>query len=408
VFPPRRGITVRIAALGHELADRHEVRHLTLVAGRPQRRRAVSAHTVSTSHAEFRRVHPLGSLSLDASRRFWHGAPLLGGLGMRLSNPAALAPLFRWADVVVVEYPWQFGVCRRLAPAGTPCVYSSVNVETDKFRSWAEAVDVSPAVASPWLRYVQQAERRAVARADLVTTVSELDRETFIDRFSADPARTIVVPNGVDSSRFRPVTPEQRAEAKRALGLPNRPVVLFQGADMPANQAGLRWVRRLAAADERFTFLVVGGVAPQERSEQLVAVGQVPDMRPYLAAADFGVCPIAHGGGTKLKLLECMAAGLPTVAFAEAVRGTVARAGEHVLVVDHEERLVLDALGSLAAAPRFAQTIAVAARALAEQRYDWTGIAAGLERALLSLTRPTTPAPMATPADAPAVQSVPG
>ena len=408
VFPPRRGITVRVAALGRELARRHDVRHLTLAGGAPRRGRSIDTLTVGPSQSELRRVHPLGALAISASSRFWHGAPLLAGLGMRLSNAARLAPLFRWADVVVVEYPWQFKLCRSLAPPGTPCVYSSVNVETDKFRSWAEAVDVSPAVAAPWLRYIERAERHAVAHADLVTTVSDLDREVFIDRFSADPARTIVVPNGVDIGHFRPAPPGQRAAAKRDLGLPDRPVVLFQAADMPANRAALQWVRRLARVDGRFTFLVVGSVAAPERSECLVAVGRVPDMRPYLAASDFGVCPVAHGGGTKLKLLECMAAGLPTVAFPEAVRGTVANTGEHLLVVDKNEHEVLEALGSLAADPGLARRLADAARELAEQRYDWTGIAAGLEQALLGLTPPTRTPPTARSSGAPAVRPAPG
>jgi glycosyltransferase involved in cell wall biosynthesis len=369
----------------------------------------MTAVVVTPAQVELRREHPVSAPVMYASSRFWHRAPLLAGLGMRTSDLAAVAPLFRWADIVMVECPWQFETCRRLAPAGTPLVYSSANVETDKFVSWAEAVDVSPAVAAPWLRYVKRAERNAVARADLITTVSELDRRAFVDRFSADPARTVVVPNGVDTCHFRPASPEQRAAAKRELGLPpERPVVVFQGADMPANRAGLEWVRRLAGGDQRFMFLVVGGVAAPERAERLVAVGSVPDMRPYLAAADLGICPIAHGGGTKLKLLECMAAGLPTVAFAEGIRGTVVRPGEEVLAVAQDESQILNALGSLAADPRLARSLSDAARELAERRYDWTAIAAGLEGALLGLTRPTTSPPRAAPADVPAVRSGPG
>ena len=180
---------------------------------------------------------------------------------MRAAGPAAVAPHFRWADVVVVNYPWQFRLSRALTPPGTPCVYAAANVETDKFRSWAEAVRVSAGRAAPWLRYIGLAERHAVAHADLVTTVSELDRNEFVDRFRADPASTIVVPNGVDTRHFRPARPEERAAARRQLGLPDRPIVLFQVSDMPANRAGLEWVRRLAAADGRFTYLVAGGVA---------------------------------------------------------------------------------------------------------------------------------------------------
>ena len=341
---------------------------------------------LADSQRELRRFHPLTSLILLTGGGFWHGAPLLAASAMRASNLAALIPIFRWARVVLVEYPWQFETCRRLTPPGTPCVYSSVNVETDKFRSWAEAVGVSRAVAAPWLHYVRRAERNAVARADLVTTVSQHDREQFIDRFSADPARTVVVPNGVDTGHVRPVSAEQRAAARRELGLPDGPVVLFQGADMPANRAGLKWVRRLAASDGRFTFLVAGSVAAPERAGRFVAAGSVPDMRPYLAAADFALCPIAHGGGTKLKLFECMAAGLPTVVFAEAIRGTVARPDEHVLTAGEDEREILAALASLADNPELAADVGTAARELAERSYDWTGIAAGLERALVELT----------------------
>ncbi|HEV7845437.1 MAG TPA: glycosyltransferase family 4 protein [Thermoleophilaceae bacterium] len=377
---------MRVAALGRELSRRHEVRHLTFVAGPCRRGRSLFRVPVTDSQSEYRRAHPLSWLALGASSRCWHGAPLLSGLGMQVSGATAIAPLFRWADLVMVEYPWQFRVSRRITPPATPCVYSSVNVETDKFRSWAEAIEVAPAVVAPWLLYIERAERHAIARADLVTTVSELDRETYIARFGADPDRTVVVPNGVDTKHFRPASPERRAAAKRELGLSDRPVVLFQAADMPANRAGLGWIRRLAAANERFTFLVAGSVAAPERAGGLVAVGRVPDMRPYLDAADIGICPIAHGGGTKLKLLECMAAGLPNVAFAEAIRGTAVRPGEHVLVVDHDARELLDALDALTNDPRRAASMGNAGRALVERSYDWAGIAAGLERALVALT----------------------
>jgi glycosyltransferase involved in cell wall biosynthesis len=387
VFPARRGMTVRIAALGRELSRRHQVRHLTLSADPPRRRRGLTRRAVSSSQLELQRIHPLASLVMRASARSWHEAPVLGGLGMRAAEPAALAEQFRWADVVLVEFPWQFRLSRALTPRDTPCVYSSLNIETDKFRSWAEAVNVAPARAAPWLRYIHRAERNAVANADLVTTVSELDRDGFVARFGADPGRTVVVPNGVDTRRFRPATTEQRAAARRELELPERPVVLFQGANMPANFAGLEWVRRLAAADGRFTYLVAGGVAAPERSDRLIVAGPVPDMRPYLAAADLGVCPIAHGGGTKLKLLECMAAGLPTVAFAEGIRGTIARHGEHVLVVPPDETQLLEALGSLADDPLAGGRLGSAARELAERSYDWSVIGGALEEALVGLAR---------------------
>lgn len=80
-----------------------------------------------------------------------------------------------------------------------------------------------------------------------------------------------------------------------------------------------------------------------------------------------------------------MAAGLPTVAFAEAIRGTDARPGEHVLLADKEERELSNALGSLAADRQRATGVADAARELVERRYDWAAIAADLEQTLAGL-----------------------
>ena len=55
--------------------------------------------------------------------------------------------------------------------------------------------------------------------------------------------------------------------------------------------------------------------------DAVVATGLLDDFGVALAAADFALCPIEFGGGTKIKLLEGLAAGLPTVAFAEALHG---------------------------------------------------------------------------------------
>src|SRR5207244_1809158 len=113
------------------------------------------------------------------------------------------------------------------------------------------------------------------------------------------------------------------------------PTVLFAGSGIPPNRPGLTWLRRLAAAERRFTFLAIGNVAGKPRVDgNLIIAGFVPDTRPYLAAADFSLVPVEHGGGTKIKLLEALAAGLPTVAFPEAVEGLAVRDREHVLLAE--------------------------------------------------------------------------
>jgi glycosyltransferase involved in cell wall biosynthesis len=145
-----------------------------------------------------------------------------------------------------------------------------------------------------------------------VLTVSEPDRREFIRRYGVDPARVVEIPNGSDTQRYRPATREAREAAKRRLGLPDKPTVLYAGSEIPPNRRGLDWVCRLSERTDRFTFLVIGSVArTRSLGRNVVAESYVEDIAPYLEAADMAICPIEHGGGTKIKLLESLAATSP-------------------------------------------------------------------------------------------------
>ena len=69
-----------------------------------------------------------------------------------------------------------------------------------------------------------------------------------------------------------------------------------------------------------FTFLVVDALFSDPRAEgDLIATGCINDYRPSQQTADPAICPIQYGGRTKIKLMETLAAGLPTVTFAESI-----------------------------------------------------------------------------------------
>jgi glycosyltransferase involved in cell wall biosynthesis len=302
-----------------------------------------------------------------------------------------LDQLLDWADVVLVEFPWQFEHCRRRRPPSTSLVLAAHNVEYLKFQSWARAAGARPTL-SPWIEYVRRAEARAVAECDLVVAVSAADRDTFCELYNCDPARVAVVPNGADTEAYVPVDDEQRREAKRRLGLADKPAVVFAGADVAPNRAGLRHVRAVAALTDRFTFLVVGSVAPAGRNGNLVSTGFVDDLTLHLQAADLALCPIEHGGGTKIKLLESLSAGLPTVVFEDALRGLKARDREEVLVAEKSPQAILAALEELADERALARRLSVAGRRLVVDRYSWGQSAATLDEALQALLARRPPA----------------
>jgi glycosyltransferase involved in cell wall biosynthesis len=50
-------------------------------------------------------------------------------------------------------------------------------------------------------------------------------------------------------------------------------------------------------------------------------IGEVPDVRPYLMAADFGIAPLQIARGVQNKILECLSCGLPVIASTKAAIG---------------------------------------------------------------------------------------
>jgi len=72
---------------------------------------------------------------------------------------------------------------------------------------------------------------RSVLRADVVISVSENTARDIVDIFGLDRARIQVVPHGI-SPKFRPMSAEERAEARARLGLPER-FILFVGTIEP-------------------------------------------------------------------------------------------------------------------------------------------------------------------------------
>jgi len=62
-----------------------------------------------------------------------------------------------------------------------------------------------------------------------------------------------------------------------------------------------------------------------------------PDLSGFYERADVAAVPLSEGGGTRIKILEAMASGLPVVATALAVEGLDLAEGEEVLLAESDE-----------------------------------------------------------------------
>lgn len=122
--------------------------------------------------------------------------------------------------------------------------------------------------------------------------------------------------------------------------------------------------------------LYIVGQKPHARIEKLRArrgieiTGWVQDVRPFLYGADVYVAPLRMGSGTRLKILEAMAAGRAVVATPTAVSGMSSGVREAALITDTPAEMA-NAIIALLQNPNRREELGEHARRYVKQHYDW-------------------------------------
>lgn len=207
------------------------------------------------------------------------------------------------------------------------------------------------------------AEERVQWRAaDLCVAVSELD-EQAMRRGGA--RHVIVVPNGTDAVPRQPIP-------RRSPGEPLR--LVFVGAPYLPNLLGVEWLitHVLPAVRARIPVaLDVVGLLPDQvpRAAGVTVHGRVPSVAPFYGAAHVAVIPIFEGSGSRLKIVEAMARGVPTLSTTLGAAGLGLTPGTHYRAADDHASFTaaLVELGEeLAERPDRLQPMLTSARAAAE------------------------------------------
>jgi glycosyltransferase involved in cell wall biosynthesis len=139
-------------------------------------------------------------------------------------------------------------------------------------------------------------------------------------------------------------------------------------------------------AEPRTSVVIAGREPPTDLKTMMTAykdvllVGTVPDMRPYLASAAVYIVPLRIGGGTRLKILEAMAMGRPVVSTSVGCEGLAVAPGCDLLVADQPEAFA-QAVLRLFRDPALADQVGRAGHDLVKKEYGWEQIANGLDAA---------------------------
>jgi glycosyltransferase involved in cell wall biosynthesis len=191
--------------------------------------------------------------------------------------------------------------------------------------------------------------------------------------------RVHAIPNGVDTRHHVPVDDAERRRARRALGLPPVPTVVYAGRLAPEKGVDIL-VDAWADARRRGSLatLALVGDGPERAALERRArdhgilgavrfAGSAEDVAPWLRAADAFVLP-SRTEGLSLALLEAMATGLPVIAT--DVGGTPAAAGGTAVLVPPADPATLGAaLSALLEEPGRAAALGAAARRRVLEEY---------------------------------------
>jgi glycosyltransferase involved in cell wall biosynthesis len=224
--------------------------------------------------------------------------------------------------------------------------------------------------------------RQVLKTADKVIVVSKATRN-YVLSLGADPEKTVILHNGVDLNRFKPLTGIQETMRKK-LQIPNsanvaltvRRLVYKNGIDTLIESAKLA-----VKQNPRIIFLVVGSgpdfTEIKARATQLGIednfrlTGFIPDqdLPLYYNTADFFILPSKSGEGLPLVALEAMACGVPVIATNVGGIREIMTKGHGRLVPPNSPDSLAEAVVEFSSNDTASNKNAL--RAIIEQKFSW-------------------------------------
>ena len=317
---------------------------------------------------------------------------ILESLGTREAYPALLyrsPQLSRELTRIVTDEPptrvvaLSYHLGRAAAESGAPSWVDFQNVDSEIWRRLGETSRSLPArlFARAQAPLVGAFEEAVLREAGGASCVSRRDAAALAARA---PGRDVaVVPNGVDLARY----------AYREVESPD-PVLFFVGdLAWAPNADGIRWfLDRVWPRIRRRRREARVEILARERPADLVRaagpdvrLAYSDDTRPYWARAAVAIVPLLSGGGTRLKILEAAACGVPVVSTRVGAEGLDLEAGSEIAIAGDAAEFASEVLRLLADAPA-ARRQAEAARRKVAARYGWDGVGAAFARADLERT----------------------
>lgn len=297
----------------------------------------------------------------------------------------------RSVDIIHVELPWGVAAAcalTKLMGNRQKVVYSSQNIEatveneraryarTKKRARFSEIV-----VAYIGAINTRIVEPLAAHLSDIILCVSDADKVGFTEMYGINADKIELIPNGTAL-----VEAQSALRDKDSFGLDeSKLAVVFHGTYAYApNKLGIRCIIDQIAPGMRgrhkLEFVIAGNGVPQcELGGNVKCLGFVDEIYTLLKSSDIAIVPLQSGSGTRLKILDYFAVGLPVVTTRKGIEGIAAINRTHALIVDDAEEFI-EALLHLIDHQEERKRLGANALELVERQYDWDVIGQRLNR----------------------------
>lgn len=283
-------------------------------------------------------------------------------------------------DLVWINFLFMADFLLKTATLNVPAVLDQFEADELVWKRYIEKGDFFKKLFSYVnLKKIQFLQKRVLKHISAILCVSKEEAE-FMELRVPLNTKVWVAPNGVDAEFFK----QDLSYEKTA------PIILMAGSMcIIRNIDAAVWFAKnifpkIKKDIPNAEFFIVG-YEPDKKVLALKSIpgvtvtGTVEDIRPYYRKAKAYVAPFRFGEGTRLKILEAMAAGLPIISTEGGCQGIEAVDNKHVLIANNEDNFsskVIEVLGNF----KLAQKISEGGRNLVEQKYNWNAIVSAIEQ----------------------------
>jgi glycosyltransferase involved in cell wall biosynthesis len=238
-------------------------------------------------------------------------------------------------------------------------------------------------IANHFMRYLADLEKETAKKAALIVTISKYSLEKLQTHYSVDGSKVRIIPNGVDTEKYKPI--DNTLNARRRFGLGDGPYVLFVGSLIP--RKGVHFLveaaKNVTRTHVNTKFVIVGDGPLKKQLQQKVLSSNLLGNFIFLSRVAEEVLPALYNcaevfvlpsiqEGQGIVLLEAQSCGKPVVAFDIGGVNEAVSNGETGLLVERgNSKALAEALLNLLGDQALRGRMGLAARSFIAENYTW-------------------------------------